>query len=97
MTYGVRDWFREFGRWDLAQGVYIPEPPTGEELEAWTAWFAQYGVDVDDVVLTQWVERRANPGQNQIVFLEDGERDGVPIHQERIIDLPEPPARFPVP
>lgn len=54
-------------------------------------------MSADYVVLTRWVERRANPGQNQIVVLEDGVRGGEPIHVERTIDLPEPPAPFPVP
>lgn len=85
-SYNVRDYFRE----DI-----LHEVPSHVEL--WQEWFRQHGIDPSEVLLTHWVERRANPGQNQIVWLEDGVRNGEPITVHREVDLTEPPAPFPVP
>jgi hypothetical protein len=84
--YDVRDWFREDIRHD-----------TPEHVELWQAWFVRHGIDPAEVLLTEWVERRAQNGQNQIVWLEAGVRDGedITVHRER--HLAAPPAPFPVP
>ncbi|MCW2902593.1 MAG: hypothetical protein JWO67_4858 [Streptosporangiaceae bacterium] len=84
-TWNVRDWFREDIRHDSPEHVVL-----------WEAWFTQHGIDPSEVLLTEWVERRAHEGQNQIVWLEAGTRDGEPIHVHKEINLPEPPAPFPV-
>lgn len=84
--YNVRDWFREDIRHD-----------SPEHVAAWQEWFQLHGIDPSEVLLTEWVERRAHAGQNQIVWLEAGERDGEPIHVHKEIDLAGPPAPFPFP
>jgi len=43
------------------------------------------------------LRRRAHGDQNQIVYLEDAVRDGEPITREVVVNLPRPPAPFPVP
>lgn len=84
--WNVRDWFREDIQHDSPEHVAL-----------WEAWFTQHGIDPSEVLLTHWVERRAHAGQNQIVWLEDGVRDGEPITVHREVDLAAPPAPFPVP
>jgi len=84
--YDVREFFRNDIRHD--------DP---EHVTAWRDWFARHGIDPAEVLLTEWVERRVNPGQNQIVWLEQGVRDGQSITVHREMDLTEPPAPFPVP
>lgn len=84
-NYNVRDWFREDIRHEDAEHVSL-----------WEAWFTQHGIDSSEVLLTQWVERRAYGSQNQVVWLEAGECDGKPISVHREIDLATAPAPFPV-
>lgn len=80
-------------------------PPSGDALAVWRDWFAAHGIDPDTVAFhgvevhpVTWVERRANPGQSQIVYLMPGQDSGgTPIVVERTVDLDEPPAPFPVP
>lgn len=88
MTSGwnVRDWFREDIRHD-----------TPEHVQAWQEWFHRHGIDPSEVLLTEWVERRASAAENAIVWLEAGERDGEPITVERVQILPNPPEPFPFP
>jgi hypothetical protein len=86
MTYNVREFFRD----DIQH-----ESP--DHVEIWRGWFAQLGVGPDEVLLTEWVERR--PPERKVVFLEDGVRDGEPITVERVVQLPlgvEVP-EFPIP
>jgi hypothetical protein len=84
--WDVRDWFREDIQHDSPEHVAL-----------WEGWFQRHGIDPSEVLLTHWVERRAHAGQNQIVWLEDGIRDGEPITVHKEVDLPDPPAPFPVP
>lgn len=93
--WNVRDWFREFD-----------QPPTGDDLAAWQDWFVAHGIDIDDVsygndnpAWSCWIERRASPGgQYQIVYTaDDVDSQGRPINAQRVVDLVEPPAPFPVP
>jgi hypothetical protein len=84
--YNVRDWFREDVQHDSPDHVVL-----------WQDWFTLHGIDPSEVLLTHWIERRAHGTQNQIVWLEDGVRDGEPITVERVRELVDPPAPFPVP
>lgn len=86
MTWNVRDHFRE----DIQH-----EDP--EHVAAWHDWFARHGIDPAEVLLTHWVERRASEHEHMIVWLTDGERDGVPITVHREIHLEQDPEPFPVP
>lgn len=92
MPYDVREWFRD----DI-------QHETPEHVELWKQWFQDHMIDPSEVLLTEWVERRAYEDprrgikQWQIVWLEAGERDGEPIHVHREVNLPFPPKPFPVP
>jgi hypothetical protein len=91
-AWNVRDWYREDVQHDSPEHVVL-----------WESWFRDHGIDPSEVLLTHWIERRAHEDprtgvkQYQIVWLEDGVRDGEPITVHREIDLPNPPAPFPVP
>lgn len=76
--------------------------PSGAALTVWRDWFTTLGVDPDTVAFAgppscpiTWVERRAHPGQNEVVHLVAAVRDGEPIVQERTVVLTGPPPPFP--
>lgn len=72
-----------------------------DHVTLWKAWFLDHGIDPSNVRFDQLIERRdyhdprTGERQRQIVWLEDGMRDGEPILVHRERNLNGSPDHFP--